>query len=87
MSKFVDENQEGNHHLRMEGNEVIHCRPRIVTGFAQKVGKMPVLPVVPAPLRYDYLDWKDPVPAWMASIDFARYLLQVLRNGFARRDE
>lgn len=27
------------------------------------------------PMRYDYLDWKDPLPIWTAAIGFPRYLL------------
>jgi len=26
------------------------------------------------PSGYDYLDWKDPLPAWVATIDFGRYV-------------
>jgi len=28
------------------------------------------------PARYDYLDWRDPLPAWAATIGFPRYLLR-----------
>jgi predicted ATP-grasp superfamily ATP-dependent carboligase len=28
------------------------------------------------PMRYDYLDWKDPLPAWIATVDFARRVAQ-----------
>jgi hypothetical protein len=27
------------------------------------------------PMRYDYLDWKDPLPALTATLDFAHYLM------------
>jgi predicted ATP-grasp superfamily ATP-dependent carboligase len=37
------------------------------------------------PMSYDYLDWKDPVPAWMASIDFARYVSHILRSSIVRK--
>jgi predicted ATP-grasp superfamily ATP-dependent carboligase len=28
------------------------------------------------PLRYDYLDWRDPFPVWMAMLGFPRYLVR-----------
>jgi predicted ATP-grasp superfamily ATP-dependent carboligase len=30
------------------------------------------------PMRYDYLDWKDPYPAWIEGVDFARFVLSGL---------
>ena len=37
------------------------------------------------PMRYDYLDWKDPLPAWTAIIGFAKYLLQQGGNRLSKR--
>ena len=37
------------------------------------------------PMRYDYLDWKDPLPAWTATADFTRRLLQWMGKAFQRR--
>ena len=37
------------------------------------------------PMRYDYLDWKDPLPAWTATADFARRLLLWMRKGLSRK--
>ena len=37
------------------------------------------------PTEYDYLDWKDPLPAWAATIDFARYVVQWLQKNSSRR--
>jgi predicted ATP-grasp superfamily ATP-dependent carboligase len=37
------------------------------------------------PMRYDYLDWKDPLPAWTATADFARRLLRWMGKAFQRR--
>ena len=37
------------------------------------------------PMRYDYLDWKDPLPAWTATSDFARRLLRWMGKAFQRR--
>jgi predicted ATP-grasp superfamily ATP-dependent carboligase len=39
------------------------------------------------PMRYDYLDWKDPLPAWSATIDFARLLLQWIGRGLSRKKD
>ncbi len=30
---------------------------------------------------YDYFDWRDPRPAWTATIDFARYAMKRLKGG------
>lgn len=37
------------------------------------------------PMGYDYLDWKDPLPAFIAKIEFARYIAQWLRDKLYRR--
>ncbi len=37
------------------------------------------------PMGYDYLDWRDPLPAWIASFDFTRYLLQQKGKKLLRR--
>jgi hypothetical protein len=37
------------------------------------------------PMRYDYLDWKDPLPIWTATIGFPRNLLQQRGNVLSRR--
>ncbi len=37
------------------------------------------------PMRYDYLDWKDPLPIWAATIGFPRYLLRQRGNEFSKR--
>jgi predicted ATP-grasp superfamily ATP-dependent carboligase len=38
------------------------------------------------PMGYDYLDWKDPLPAWKASVDFASYLsLRAVKNLLGKR--
>jgi predicted ATP-grasp superfamily ATP-dependent carboligase len=39
------------------------------------------------PMGYDYLDWKDPLPACTATINFVRHLLNELRSSFSRRME
>jgi predicted ATP-grasp superfamily ATP-dependent carboligase len=59
----------------------------------QQRGKPGVLPPVQAifdfctaffvPMSYDYLDWKDPLPAWTATVDFARRLAQWIGRGLA----
>jgi predicted ATP-grasp superfamily ATP-dependent carboligase len=33
------------------------------------------------PAGYDYVDWKDPLPAWIAGTKFARWLLKRLARG------
>jgi hypothetical protein len=33
------------------------------------------------PMGYDYLDWKDPLPACTATIDFVHYLSKRLMKG------
>jgi predicted ATP-grasp superfamily ATP-dependent carboligase len=39
------------------------------------------------PMRYDYLDWKDPLPIWTAAIGFPQYLLHSARKGpFKEKD-
>lgn len=37
------------------------------------------------PMRYDYLDWKDPFPAYAAALDFARLVSQQARTSLSRR--
>jgi predicted ATP-grasp superfamily ATP-dependent carboligase len=32
------------------------------------------------PMRYDYLDWKDPLPAWKAMVGFGRQISHRVRN-------
>jgi len=36
-------------------------------------------------MRYDYLDWSDPLPAWIAAFGFTRFLLQGMRKKLLRR--
>ncbi len=36
------------------------------------------------PTGYDYLDWKDPLPAYTAKIEFARYIVGLLRDKLPR---
>ncbi|MFL5657744.1 MAG: ATP-grasp domain-containing protein [Ktedonobacteraceae bacterium] len=38
------------------------------------------------PMRYDYLDWRDPFPAWKATLGFPRHLLRQARKGFHRKE-
>jgi predicted ATP-grasp superfamily ATP-dependent carboligase len=35
------------------------------------------------PMRYDYLDWKDLAPAWMATAGFGRLLITLVRRNLA----
>jgi predicted ATP-grasp superfamily ATP-dependent carboligase len=37
------------------------------------------------PTEYDYVDWRDPLPAWKASAGFARYVLQGVGKRLSRR--
>lgn len=37
------------------------------------------------PMRYDYLDSKDLLPAWAATVDFVRYVSHLLKNSFFNR--
>jgi predicted ATP-grasp superfamily ATP-dependent carboligase len=37
------------------------------------------------PMGYDYLDWKDPLPAYTAKIEFARYIVELLRDKLSGR--
>ena len=37
------------------------------------------------PMGYDYFDWKDPLPAWTATIEFGRYIIRRLRRSLPRR--
>lgn len=37
------------------------------------------------PCGYDYLDWKDPLPAWVATIDFGRYMRRWLERSSTSR--
>ena len=39
------------------------------------------------PMRYDYFDWRDPVPALTASVDFARFISGTAKKGLSRRSE
>ncbi len=32
------------------------------------------------PMGYDYLDWKDPLPAYTAKIEFTRHIVKLLRD-------
>ncbi|TMB75671.1 MAG: hypothetical protein E6J48_14840, partial [Chloroflexi bacterium] len=36
------------------------------------------------PMGYDYVDWKDPLPAWTATVGFARYLSRRVGKSFSR---
>jgi len=36
------------------------------------------------PMGYDYLDWNDPLPAFMATADFVNYMLQKFKKVFLR---
>jgi predicted ATP-grasp superfamily ATP-dependent carboligase len=38
------------------------------------------------PMGYDYLDWRDPLPAWRATAGYTHYLLQRLRKSFTERN-
>ncbi len=37
------------------------------------------------PMGYDYLDWKDPLPAFTATTEFTRYIVKWLRDKLPRR--
>ena len=37
------------------------------------------------PSGYDHVDWRDPLPAWTATVEFGRYIEQWLRRGSLRR--
>ena len=37
------------------------------------------------PMRYDYLDWKDPLPAWTATVDFVRRVAQWVARGLSNK--
>src|SRR5712692_3813108 len=37
------------------------------------------------PMGYDYFDWKDPLPAWTATIEFGHYIIRRLKRSLARR--
>jgi predicted ATP-grasp superfamily ATP-dependent carboligase len=37
------------------------------------------------PMGYDYIDWKDPLPALAATADFGSYILRSVKKGFSRR--
>ncbi len=37
------------------------------------------------PMGYDYIDWKDPLPAYTATVDFVRFLLKRLEEVFQSR--
>jgi predicted ATP-grasp superfamily ATP-dependent carboligase len=37
------------------------------------------------PTGYDYVDWRDPLPAWKATTDFIRYLSQAIGRRLTRR--
>ncbi len=36
------------------------------------------------PMRYDYLDWEDPLPAWTATVGFPRDLWQQAQKSFSK---
>lgn len=38
------------------------------------------------PIGYDYFDWRDPLPAWRATADYAHYLLQRIGRSLSRRN-
>jgi predicted ATP-grasp superfamily ATP-dependent carboligase len=37
------------------------------------------------PMGYDYFDWKDPLPAWTATIEFGRYIIRRTKRSLAKR--
>lgn len=37
------------------------------------------------PMGYDYFNWRDPLPAWTATLGFARYSLQLIVKSLTRR--
>src|SRR6266568_97234 len=37
------------------------------------------------PMRYVYVDWEDPLPAWTATVGFVRYLLQLMGRSLPAR--
>lgn len=37
------------------------------------------------PMRYDYLDWADPLPAWTAMVGFPRELWHLAKKSFSKR--
>jgi predicted ATP-grasp superfamily ATP-dependent carboligase len=37
------------------------------------------------PAGYDYFDWKDPIPAWEAIIDFAQFATKLLKRNISNR--
>ena len=37
------------------------------------------------PTKYDYVDWKDPLPSWKATSDFIRYLARGIGKHLTRR--
>jgi predicted ATP-grasp superfamily ATP-dependent carboligase len=39
------------------------------------------------PMRYDYFDWEDPLPALTATLDFAHYLLYVSGKKLFKRED
>jgi predicted ATP-grasp superfamily ATP-dependent carboligase len=39
------------------------------------------------PMRYDYLDWKDLLPAWAAAVDFVRYLSHLVGRQLAKEED
>lgn len=39
------------------------------------------------PMRYDYLDWRDPLPAWIATVGFPRQLLRQAKERFSRKSK
>lgn len=36
------------------------------------------------PMQYDYLNWKDPLPAWTATVGFVQYLRRRVRSDLSR---
>jgi len=37
------------------------------------------------PMRYDFLDWKDPLPVWPATIGFVREMVQRIKKELSKR--
>jgi predicted ATP-grasp superfamily ATP-dependent carboligase len=38
------------------------------------------------PMGYDYVDWRDPLPAFAAAADFGSYILRTFKKGLSRRN-
>ncbi len=39
------------------------------------------------PMGYDYLDWKDPLPAWAATVDFVRYVSHLVGRCLSNEED